>query len=142
MGCRWLYRRIDITLIFVRQASDSFGGRSSRTGIAGRDAYIKSTLAFSGGSSVSFSSPATRHTMDHRTLVSGIVLLLASTVIAQPSPDVQKRISAAIASAANESTIDYTEFVNPFIGTGRPLHASFSTLARDCLTQAVSRVRL
>lgn len=51
-----------------------------------------------------------------------LVLVLASIaqVLAQPSPDVQKRISAAIAAAANAngSTIDYTEFVNPFIGTG------------------------
>lgn len=55
----------------------------------------------------------------------GTTLLLASIVqvLAQPSPEVQKRISAAIASAANESTIDYTEFVNPFIGTGRSLNA-------------------
>lgn len=61
----------------------------------------------------------------------GTTLLLASVVqvLAQPSPEVQKRISAAIASAANESTIDYTEFVNPFIGTGRFLNASFSSLA-------------
>ncbi|EIM82754.1 glycoside hydrolase family 92 protein [Stereum hirsutum FP-91666 SS1] len=48
-----------------------------------------------------------------------LVWVLASIVqvFAQPSPDVQKRISAAIAAAANASTIDYTEFVNPFIGT-------------------------
>lgn len=76
----------------------------------------------------------------HRTLLHPmmarftLVLVLASIaqVFAQPSPDVQKRISAAIAAAANASTIDYTEFVNPFIGTGRPflsLHASFSALA-------------
>ena len=39
-------------------------------------------------------------------------------VHAQPSPDVQKRISAAIAAAGNGSGIDYTAFVNPFIGTG------------------------
>jgi len=40
--------------------------------------------------------------------------LLAS---AQPSPEVQKRISAAIKAAANQSNPDYTAFVNPFIGT-------------------------
>ena len=52
-------------------------------------------------------------------------LLLASQslftiyeVHAQPSPNVQKRISAAIASAAEKSHPDYTAFVNPFIGTG------------------------
>jgi hypothetical protein len=39
-------------------------------------------------------------------------------VYAQPSPNVQKRISAAIAAAANQSHPDYTTFVNPFIGTG------------------------
>lgn len=39
-------------------------------------------------------------------------------VHAQPSPDVQKRIAAAIAAAGNGSGIDYTAFVNPFIGTG------------------------
>ena len=48
-----------------------------------------------------------------------IVLLAAATsVLAQPSPQVQKRISAAIKSAANAtSDIDYTQFVNVFIGT-------------------------
>lgn len=45
-------------------------------------------------------------------------LVLASVARAQPSPRVQERISAAIAAAGNESSIDYTEFVNPFIGTG------------------------
>jgi hypothetical protein len=44
---------------------------------------------------------------------------LTSFVYAQPSPQVQKRISAAIAAASNQSgTPDYTAFVNPFIGTG------------------------
>ncbi|KIK69222.1 glycoside hydrolase family 92 protein [Collybiopsis luxurians FD-317 M1] len=45
------------------------------------------------------------------------LLLFVSLVYAQPSPEVQKRISAAIAAAANESNPDYTTFVNPFIGT-------------------------
>ncbi|KAF5380259.1 hypothetical protein D9757_008192 [Collybiopsis confluens] len=45
------------------------------------------------------------------------LLLTAALVHAQPSPEVQKRISAAIAAAANESNPDYTTFVNPFIGT-------------------------
>ena len=52
-------------------------------------------------------------------------LLLASQSLfniyearAQPSPNVQNRISAAIAAAANQSHPDYTTFVNPFIGTG------------------------
>ncbi|KAF8902926.1 glycoside hydrolase family 92 protein [Gymnopilus junonius] len=41
-----------------------------------------------------------------------------SWVQAQPSPNVQKRISQAIAAASkNPSNIDYTTFVNPFIGT-------------------------
>ncbi|KAI0063500.1 glycoside hydrolase family 92 protein [Artomyces pyxidatus] len=44
-------------------------------------------------------------------------ILIAVRVHAQPSPDVQKRISAAIKAAANETNIDYTAFVNPFIGT-------------------------
>lgn len=74
-------------------------------------------------------------------LVLSTTVLLASIVqvLAQPSPDVQKRISAAIAAAANASTIDYTEFVNPFIGTGRPflsLHASFSALTCAGLSDA------
>ncbi|CAA7261861.1 unnamed protein product [Cyclocybe aegerita] len=43
--------------------------------------------------------------------------LLLVGVQAQPSPELQKRISAAIAAAANESNPDYTAFVNPFIGT-------------------------
>ena len=37
---------------------------------------------------------------------------------AQPSPAVQKRISAAISTSANQTHPDYTAFVNPFIGTG------------------------
>jgi len=37
---------------------------------------------------------------------------------AQPSPALQKRISQAIKNPANESNLDYTAFVNPFIGTG------------------------
>ena len=51
-------------------------------------------------------------------------LLLAATsswlslVEAQPSPKVQKGITAAIKAAANAtSPIDYTQFVNVFIGT-------------------------
>lgn len=42
----------------------------------------------------------------------------ASAVWAQPSPDVQKRIDQAIQDAANKTSLDYTAFVNPFIGTG------------------------
>lgn len=40
-------------------------------------------------------------------------------VQAQPSPAVQKRISAAIKEAgeSNSTSVDYTEFVNVFIGT-------------------------
>lgn len=46
-------------------------------------------------------------------------LVIASAVNGQPSPEVQKRIAAAIAATnSTNSTIDYTEFVNPFIGTG------------------------
>ena len=59
-------------------------------------------------------------------LASSFAVLVAacSVVHAQPSPDVQRRISAAIEAAIiNESSvIDYTAFVNPFIGTGMFLH--------------------
>ena len=53
----------------------------------------------------------------------GLVLFISiasSLVCAQPSPAVQQRIAAAIkaAATANQSDIDYTAFVNPFIGTG------------------------
>lgn len=48
-----------------------------------------------------------------------LVLSLALWASAQPSPDVQKRISAAIKEAAQQSNPDYTAFVNPFIGTGK-----------------------
>ncbi|KAF8198088.1 glycoside hydrolase family 92 protein [Pholiota molesta] len=44
-------------------------------------------------------------------------LLSTSVVLAQPSPNVQKRISQAIAAAGNQTNLDYTAFVNPFIGT-------------------------
>ncbi|KAG6919383.1 hypothetical protein DXG01_006932 [Tephrocybe rancida] len=46
-----------------------------------------------------------------------LTLALALQVASQPSPDVQKRISAAIKAAAHQTNPDYTEFVNPFIGT-------------------------
>lgn len=43
-----------------------------------------------------------------------VAISLASSVVwAQPSPAVQQRITAA-----NQTDIDYTAFVNPFIGTG------------------------
>ncbi|KII92737.1 glycoside hydrolase family 92 protein [Plicaturopsis crispa FD-325 SS-3] len=47
------------------------------------------------------------------------LLLAISLVNAQPSPKVQERITAAIKAAANASPgdVDYTTFVNPFIGT-------------------------
>lgn len=48
-----------------------------------------------------------------------VAISLASSVVwAQPSPAVQQRITAAIKAAANQTDIDYTAFVNPFIGTG------------------------
>jgi len=48
-----------------------------------------------------------------------LLLLMTLPVHAQPSPSLQKRIFAAIAAASNQSSMpDYTEFVNPFIGTG------------------------
>ena len=54
-------------------------------------------------------------------------------VYAQPSPEVQKRISAAIkkAGASNSTSVDYTQFVNVFIGTDNfgdvwcALHSSY-----------------
>lgn len=56
--------------------------------------------------------------------VAGLLLLSSvlqwtATVVAQPSPQLQKRISQAIKAAGNlsASEIDYTEFVNVFIGT-------------------------
>ncbi|KAJ4483906.1 glycoside hydrolase family 92 protein [Lentinula aciculospora] len=49
--------------------------------------------------------------------IAPLILFFAAFVYAQPSPEVQKRISAAIVAAANESSPDYTAFVNPFIGT-------------------------
>lgn len=48
------------------------------------------------------------------------VLLLSTftSVFAQPSPQVQKKITAAIKAAANATgNIDYTQFVNVFVGT-------------------------
>ena len=54
------------------------------------------------------------------TLASTLTVFIAAcgVVYAQPSPEVQHRISAAIKAAGNASLIDYTAFVNPFIGTG------------------------
>jgi hypothetical protein len=43
---------------------------------------------------------------------------VCSVARAQPSPDVQRRISAAIEATTHVPIIDYTAFVNPFIGTG------------------------
>ncbi len=47
--------------------------------------------------------------------------LLASVATAQPSPDVQAKISQAIQDAIDSPTSNpnYASFVNPFIGTGR-----------------------
>ncbi|KAF5355492.1 hypothetical protein D9758_006356 [Tetrapyrgos nigripes] len=46
-----------------------------------------------------------------------LVALLLPGALAQPSPDVQRRIAQAIANSANVTSPDYTAFVNPFIGT-------------------------
>ena len=63
-------------------------------------------------------------------------LIATGAVSAQPSPEVQKRIAAAIAATeSTNGTIDYTKFVNPFIGTGtlRPQtpFSSVFTLSSD-----------
>jgi hypothetical protein len=58
-----------------------------------------------------------------RWLLASVAVAYIGTTYAQPSPQVQARISAAI-KAAQESksmNIDYTAFVNPFIGTGELL---------------------
>jgi hypothetical protein len=47
-----------------------------------------------------------------------VIVAVCGLVHAQPSPGVQRRISAAIEAAGNTPVIDYTAFVNPFIGTG------------------------
>ena len=47
-----------------------------------------------------------------------VIIAVCCLVHAQPSTEVQRRISAAIEAAGNTSVIDYTAFVNPFIGTG------------------------
>jgi hypothetical protein len=48
-----------------------------------------------------------------------LLLLSATTLVSsQPSPQVQKRITAAIRAAANQTNPDLTAFVNPFVGTG------------------------
>ena len=53
-----------------------------------------------------------------------VFVTACSVVRAQPSPDVQRRISAAIEAAIinGSSVTDYTAFVNPFIGTGMFFH--------------------
>jgi hypothetical protein len=51
--------------------------------------------------------------------LAAILLPLSHSFIrAQPSPNQQDRITAAIKAAVNQSNPDYTAFVNPFIGTG------------------------
>ncbi|KAI0675348.1 glycoside hydrolase family 92 protein [Trametes maxima] len=52
-------------------------------------------------------------------VLAGLLCLNFGSVDAQPSPDVQKRISAAIKRAASlpSDIVDYTELVNVFIGT-------------------------
>jgi len=54
-------------------------------------------------------------------LLTSVVAVYIATAYAQPSPQVQARISAAIKTAqeSNSTDIDYTAFVNPFIGTGQ-----------------------
>jgi hypothetical protein len=54
--------------------------------------------------------------------------VLGAVVRAQPNPQVQKNITAAIkaAATANEiNPVDYTKFVNPFVGTGARPSMSF-----------------
>jgi hypothetical protein len=70
-------------------------------------------------------------------LLASAAALCISSTHAQPSPEVQVRISAAIAAAqvSNSTDIDYTAFVNPFIGTGR----SFFSAASRVLT-AISQI--
>ena len=48
-----------------------------------------------------------------------VLAAVVGLVYAQPSPQVQKRISAAIkaAGASNSTAVDYTQFVNVLIGT-------------------------
>jgi hypothetical protein len=56
-------------------------------------------------------------------LLATVVVACIGTTYAQPSPKVQERITAAIKAAqeSNSTDIDYTAFVNPFIGTGELL---------------------
>ena len=72
-------------------------------------------------------------------LASSLSVLVAAcgVVRAQPSPDVQRRISAAIQVAIHNGsgTIDYTAFVNPFIGTGTSL------LPTECNSSLISNIR-
>lgn len=50
--------------------------------------------------------------------LTAVVFVNFRYVNSQPSPAVQKRISAAIQHAGSNSTnVDYTQFVNVFIGT-------------------------
>lgn len=56
-----------------------------------------------------------RHSFCCWLFIANIFIFLAR---AQPSPEVQKRIDKAIKDAANKTNLDYTAFVNPFIGTG------------------------
>jgi hypothetical protein len=68
-------------------------------------------------------------------LVAGLSLLaLPSLIQAQPSPELYERIEAAIDAAVNQTSgeIDYTQFVNPFIGTCKSLrrHSILATLTR------------
>lgn len=52
-------------------------------------------------------------------LVLAFLVAVAPLSFAQPSPKVQARITAAIEASKNATgDIDYTQFVNPFIGTG------------------------
>ena len=67
-------------------------------------------------------------------------LLPITAVLAQPSPDLQKRISAAIAAAANGTgQPDYTAFVNPFIGTGAKVALLVVNEANICLDRQLRR---
>jgi hypothetical protein len=65
---------------------------------------------------------------------------LAATFVpsawADPSPQVQTNITAAIRAAAHANgTIDYTKFVNPFVGTGQSLLFFPNSAASDCLSR-------
>jgi hypothetical protein len=109
-----LPRSTTLVRLFARVPSPS----RKKITLISNNAHLKGEFSFSFTLEL-FYSFLVRMLKRRRSLFPFILISLAIPGFGQPSPSLQKRISQAIAAAANDSHPDYTAFVNPFIGTGK-----------------------